>query len=112
MDLLRHCPYARKGVEVSDAHEMTSACTHTGVEVSNAHEMTSASTLRLNSTKTFVDVNPILRNISSQIFNHTFKSFYDFGMRLNSISPELIEVTDTAYGDITHKLKFYARSKA
>ena len=32
-------------------------------------------------------------------------------MRVNSISPELIEVTDTEYGNINHKVKFYARSK-
>ena len=32
-------------------------------------------------------------------------------MRVNSISPELPEVTDTAYGDVSHTIKFYARSK-
>ena len=32
-------------------------------------------------------------------------------MRVNSILPELLEVIDTAYSDISYKTKFYARSK-
>ena len=38
----------------------------------------------------------------------TFKSFYDFDMRANRISPELIEITDTEYGDISLKVNFFA----
>ena len=78
--------------------------------VQNVLEITSACTLRLDSTKQYADANPILKHIASKIFNHTFKSFYDFAMRVNSISSKLLEVTDTAYGDIsqsnfTHVLK-------
>ena len=91
---LRHCPYTCRGVGVKSVIEMTSACT-----------------LCLDSTKQYIDANPILKYIASKISNHTFKSFCDFVMRVNSISPELLEVTDTAYSDISDKMKFYARSK-
>lgn len=94
VDLLRHSPYTRICVGLSNAREVTLVCT-----------------LRIDSTKTYVDANPILRKLVSTIFNVTFKSFYDFVMRVNSISPELIEVTDTVYGDISHNVEFYARSK-
>ena len=32
-------------------------------------------------------------------------------MRVNSMSPELLEITDMEYGEVSHNVKFYARTK-
>ena len=58
-------------------------------------ETVSVSSLRLDRTKQCVSVMTIFQSIVRLIFKMTFKSFYDFDMRANRISPELIEITDT-----------------
>lgn len=85
----------------------TSPCGKKGKD----EEIGSFSSLRLDRTKHYVTANPIFQSIARLIFNIIFKSFYEFAMCVNNISPELIEITDTEYGVISHNVRFYARTK-
>mgnify|MGYP001332246623 FL=1 len=54
----------------------------------------------------FVQSNPIVKKISTLLFNDDFSDLYTFATDINSISPDLVELQNIEFGVKLHQVVF------